>query len=112
SGSEDAFPDGRVHLADAGNGRAGTGDHRGGASVGSQVGRGMTSAHETGVPSSPEQAALESSPWLAWISSPDGGTATAQNVLEWLERLEAELPEHAAACQDDELRLAALWQHM
>jgi len=72
----------------------------------------MTSAHETGVPSSPEQAALESSPWLAWISSPDGGTATAQNVLEWLERLEAELPEHAAACQDDELRLAALWQHM
>ena len=72
----------------------------------------MSSAHETGVPSTPEAAALETSPWLSWISSPDGGTATAQNVLEWLERLEAELPQHAAACQEDELRLAALWQHM
>jgi hypothetical protein len=72
----------------------------------------MSSAHQTGGPSSPEAAATEASPWLSWISSPDGGTATAQNVLEWLERLEAELPQHAAACQEDELRLAALWQHM
>ena len=72
----------------------------------------MSSAHEAGVPSSLDAAAPEMAPWLSWISSPDGGTATAQNVLEWLERLEAELPQHAAACQEDELRLAALWQHM
>jgi hypothetical protein len=72
----------------------------------------VTKAQETSAPSLPEAAANESSPWVTWIAAPDGGPASAQGVLEWLERLHAELPQHAAACQDDELRLAALWRHM
>jgi hypothetical protein len=72
----------------------------------------VTKAQETGVPSLPEAVAGESSPWVSWITSPEGGAVSTQSVLDWLERLDAELPQHAAACQDDELRLAALWRHM
>jgi hypothetical protein len=72
----------------------------------------VTNPRETSATNLPEAAANESSPWLSWIASPEGGALSTQSVLDWLERLHAELPQHAAACQDDELRLAALWRHM
>jgi hypothetical protein len=54
----------------------------------------------------------EAAPWLSWIGASDGDPDSLSTVLVWLERLEGELPEHADACRDEEVRLGALWRHM
>jgi len=51
-------------------------------------------------------------PWHEWLEAPDEGAPAGFAPLAWLDRLEIELPLHAAACRDDETRLVAQWQHM
>ena len=51
-------------------------------------------------------------PWHEWLEGPEEGLIAVSPPLAWLDRLEIELPRHAAACRDDETRLAAQWQHM
>jgi len=59
-----------------------------------------------------ESTAPEAAPWLAWIAAEVPEPAGTESVVEWLQRLQDALPEHAAACREDEQRLAMLWQHM
>jgi len=51
-------------------------------------------------------------PWHEWLEAPGQDVPEGSPPVAWLDRLEVELPRHAAACHDDENRLIAQWQHM
>jgi hypothetical protein len=46
--------------------------------------------------------------WHDWLNGPGSG----EGLDTWLQRLAAALPDHVTECREEELRLAALWQHM